>query len=101
MDTLAGYVAYTLREPRIIDFEAIEGAAEDAGYTIVELKLEFEGEIQRVSDGIWLEVSPTGQRFRLQEPVRHEGRMRVRTEASGWKDGDVRLRLIGHEATAP
>ena len=97
IDTREGTVAYALVEPQIIDFDAIEQAAYDAGYTLMELKLEIEGELESNERGTWLVVPATRQRFELTGSIPHSGLLRVVANVQGWAEDRVRLTVVGHE----
>lgn len=97
IDTREGTVVYALIDPQVIDFKAIEQAAYDAGYTLMELRLELEGELITDEEGAWLVIPTTRQRFELTGSVPHEGSLRVVANAEGWKEGRVRLTVVGHE----
>ena len=85
----------------MIDFDAIERAANDASYDLVAITLNIEGEIVRSGDSFELVVSGTGQRFPIDGEADFTGRMHLHTTVADWVGEYGYLTVLsGHPAVS-
>ena len=90
IDTIQGTCRLWYLEPRVIDFAAIEQAADDASYELVGIELALEGELVREGGKLELVVPQTGQRLPVEGETDLTGRLHLHTTITGWKEGAAR-----------
>jgi len=91
IDTINGTCQLWVIEPKMLDFDALEQAAEDAGYTLVGITLEIEGDVVGEEGSLELVVLKTGQRFALDGAVQPSTGLHVHATVADWKGGHPRL----------
>jgi hypothetical protein len=99
IDTRASTAAYAHSKPVVIDFDVIEGAAYDAGYTLVSLTLQLDGELSVGhceacgGDVDVLTVAETGQRLEAAGDAPHGVPLRIVGKVTEWADGHARISI--------
>ncbi|MFT7543110.1 MAG: hypothetical protein ACI9K5_004093 [Gammaproteobacteria bacterium] len=102
IDTFEGSCRFFYLTPRMIDFDALERAANDASYDLVAITLNLEGEIVRNGDGFELVASETGQRFPIDGQTHFKGRMHLHTTVADWAGEYGHLTVVsGHAVESP
>jgi len=97
IDTFQGTCRFWYLQPRVIDFDAIENAADDASYELVHIQLNIEGEIVREGGSLEVVVPETGQRFAIEAETDLSGRLHLHTTVLEWDGERARLTIdSGH-----
>ena len=100
LDTDTGWAQFTLPEPVLIDYDALEEAADDASYTIVQLLLDISGRAQVARcepcerDVTRLRIPETGQTFELVGAVPANASLRVKLSTEDWTGDHVRFEVL-------
>jgi len=98
IDTRAEYARYWIQEPARIDFQTIEEAVDDAGYTLKVIELDIAGRVETgpcttCGESVpFLHVPETGQAIELSGDAPTETG-RVSGHVTGWAEGHPRLEL--------
>jgi len=84
----------------MLDFDDLERAADDSGYTLVGITLEIEGDVVGEEGSLELVVPETDQRFALDGEVQPTASLHVHATVSEWKGERARLTVIVSHAGA-
>ncbi len=86
----------------MINFDALETAANDASYDLVAITLSIEGEIIGKGNDFELVVAETGQRFPVDGQTHFTGPMHLHTTVADWVGEYGRLTVVsGHPVDSP
>lgn len=91
LDSIAGWVRFTLPNPSKLDFHQLESTFASANYELHTIEVVVDAKHRRGSAGNQIVVQATGEEFAFSGAEAWTGSRRIHVMAEGWKEFEPKL----------